>query len=103
MINDYKECFQNIWTSPVDFGTNLIDDQKGSDEPAHPCSLIRALIACAQTILGIISMLCLFLFQNSIPFFENSVDQDQLASDEASLSGSTLFNSLSVYDHALME
>ena len=30
------------------------------------------------------------LFQNSIPPFENSVDPDQLASDEASCSGSTL-------------
>ena len=35
----------------------------------------------------------LHMFLNVYPFFENSVDPDQLASDEASWSGSTLFHS----------
>ena len=36
----------------------------------------------------------LIFFQNSKPSFENSVDPDQLASDEASWSASTLFSSI---------
>ena len=84
MINDFKECTQYLWTSPVDFGTNRIDEQKGSDEPTHPCSLTTALIACTHTLLGIIGLLCIYLFQNTIPSFENSEDSDQLASSEAS-------------------
>ena len=36
--------------------------------------------------------LCTQLSQNYITSFENNVDQDQLASDEASWSGSTLLS-----------
>ena len=37
-----------------------------------------------DTVFSLISALCAYCFQNSIPSFENSVDSDQLASDEAS-------------------
>ena len=42
-----------------------------------------------STVFDLISAL-LIVFQNSIHSYENSVDQDQLASNEASWSGSTL-------------
>ena len=41
---------------------------------------------------------CAFLFKNSIFFFENSVDPDQLASDEASWSRSTHYESVIPYE-----
>ena len=37
-----------------------------------------------KELFNLISTKCAFLFQNSIFFFENSVDPDPLASDEAS-------------------
>ena len=37
-----------------------------------------------NTVFSLACALCMYLFQNSIPSFENSVDPDKLASDEAS-------------------
>ena len=54
---------------------------------------IKWLYYVSYTVFFLINTLCALRFQNPLHAFEISVDPDQLASSEASLSGSTLFSS----------